>query len=65
MSSARARRLLTVPEDKVADLLLEDETSTPRLRDFCEKCRPLAKRILDDFESRLAELKRLTEAPEW
>lgn len=54
-----------MPEDKVADLLLAAETSTPRLRDFCEKCRPLAKRILDDFESRLAELKRLTEAPEW
>jgi len=53
-------------EERAADLILEAETSTPKLTDFCQKCRPLAKQILDEFESRLAEMKRLTEAPpEW
>jgi len=36
----------------------EAKAPTPKLSDFCEKCRPLAKQILDEIQARLIELKR-------
>jgi len=43
---------------------LEAETSTPKLKDFCEHCRPLMKQVLDEIQVRVADLKELTEPPQ-
>jgi len=40
---------------------LEAEIPPPKLKDFCEHCRPLAKQILDEIHTRMLQLKELTE----
>jgi len=47
-----------------ADLVQEklaEEAKAPRLVDFCPRCRPLAKQILDKIHSDLLRLRQLTE----